>query len=439
MDGSLAQTQDRVLVVEDDASTRGALERSLRRLGYDVLLAANGAAGLELAVDETPAVIITDIHMPQMDGHTLLRRLAHRDLDAAVIVTSGSGTMEDVVDVLRAGAVDYLKKPWTSSELVAAVGRAAEIHGKRRSQRGQAAVAPVLATAPARPDGPDRTFTRVLARLREGEIPLPAAPVVAAELRALVHRPGAQVEDVAALIERDPHLCTRVLRIANSALYARLGRSHDLRVAVARIGFRQIQNLVETIFLHGCYQVSEPRFAALLAKLWRASLARALAMRALADVATADDEINSETAYLVGLLADVGASFLLWLTAQRSSSGVAGSLDPERYLPSIRDKHEQVGETLLAGWGLDPMVALVAGAHHAGSPPAPPSSYWALSVLASQLVDRLAPGDDITRELPADARLVDRCAAELGIGRATLDQVVVPLAQELATLLEKLS
>jgi CheY-like chemotaxis protein len=80
-----------VLVVDDDKDTLQAPERGLRRLGYQVLSATNGEAGLALALSARPAVILTDIRMPRIDGHTLLRRLAGHDLDAAVVVMSASG------------------------------------------------------------------------------------------------------------------------------------------------------------------------------------------------------------------------------------------------------------------------------------------------------------------------------------------------------------
>jgi two-component system alkaline phosphatase synthesis response regulator PhoP len=64
---------DRVLVVDDEGDTRKALEKSLRRLGYEVFSAENGEEGLKVAVEVRPHVILSDIRMPQMDGHTLLR------------------------------------------------------------------------------------------------------------------------------------------------------------------------------------------------------------------------------------------------------------------------------------------------------------------------------------------------------------------------------
>ena len=135
MDGSeVPKARNRVLIVDDEAEILATLERTLRRLGYDVSTADGGEAGLRLAGELRPQVILLDIRMPVMDGLTLLRLLAAEDSDAAVIVMSGQGDVDDldaVIDLPQ--VVDYLRKPWTLSELSSAVGRAAEIHWQRRS------------------------------------------------------------------------------------------------------------------------------------------------------------------------------------------------------------------------------------------------------------------------------------------------------------------
>src|SRR5260221_7919666 len=97
-----------VLVVDDDAAVSAALERSLKRLGYDVLVAIDGADGFEQALRARPAVVLSDVRMPGIDGHALLRRLTRSGLQASVILMSGQGDVDDAIGALREGAVDYL-------------------------------------------------------------------------------------------------------------------------------------------------------------------------------------------------------------------------------------------------------------------------------------------------------------------------------------------
>ena len=128
----------KVLVVDDDAPFRASLERSLARLGYDVVAAANGNEGLAKAIDSKPNVVLTDIQMPGMDGNTLIRQLALHSPDAVVILMSGGRQFEEVFDGLRAGAVHYLMKPWSTEQLVVAMNRARQ-ESERRYRRRLAA------------------------------------------------------------------------------------------------------------------------------------------------------------------------------------------------------------------------------------------------------------------------------------------------------------
>jgi DNA-binding NtrC family response regulator len=130
-----AQAPDRILIVDDDLTTRKALERSLERVGYQVTSAEDGESGLAIALKLEPTVIVSDLRMARLDGHTLLRRVTDHGLDAAVVIVSAQGELKDVIDVLRNGAVDFLEKPWKQAELLGAVARAAEIHDHRRSTR----------------------------------------------------------------------------------------------------------------------------------------------------------------------------------------------------------------------------------------------------------------------------------------------------------------
>lgn len=435
---------DRVLVVDDESDTRKALEKSLRRLGYDVSSAANGEEGLKLALELRPQVILSDIRMPQVDGHTLLRRLATHDLDTAVIVMSAHGNMDDVIDVLRNGAVDYLKKPWAPSELVSAVGRAVDIHDQRRSTRQVQGTAepPAAATAGAiaakQPEKPktDPAFSAILEQLRRGDMALPPFPAVLSELRSLLSRPEAAMHEITALVERDPRLAAQVLRISSSAQYARGSRINDIRTAVGRIGLRQLQSLVQTVIMRASHQAKDATLRRMQTRIWRYSIARAVSMRGLAELAGPGAHLEPETAYLAGLLADVGASFLLWVVGERIASGTRPPADPESYALGLRDQHQEVGAALLARWELDPIATLIARTHHLEAPPAPPSGYWSLTILGTAMADGLSAGDDPTRSAPPSPELVDRCGVELRIGTTAATKISDSVRREFESVME---
>ena len=101
----------RILIVEDDDAARSALERLLRAEGFVTSSAADGEAALAEASRMLPDVVLTDLHMPGMDGLELCRRLRAMARGLPVIVMTAQADVESVIDSLRERAADYLLKP----------------------------------------------------------------------------------------------------------------------------------------------------------------------------------------------------------------------------------------------------------------------------------------------------------------------------------------
>jgi two-component system, NtrC family, response regulator HydG len=116
----------RILVVDDEASARGGLEKLLKQSGYTVALAPDGAVALEVASSTAPDVVVTDLKMPNMDGMTLLSKLREQDSDLPVIVTTAFGDVGNAVDAMRKGAADFITKPIDFDVLLLAIERALE-------------------------------------------------------------------------------------------------------------------------------------------------------------------------------------------------------------------------------------------------------------------------------------------------------------------------
>src|SRR5687767_11035665 len=116
-----------VLIVDDDSWGRRAFRHVFERHRYRVLEAEDGASGLAAATEHQPNVVLLDLRMPGMDGLDVLERLVADLPNTPVLVVSGMGTMQDVVEALRRGAWDFISKPVVDPEfLVHAVDRALE-------------------------------------------------------------------------------------------------------------------------------------------------------------------------------------------------------------------------------------------------------------------------------------------------------------------------
>ena len=110
-----------MLVIDDEKVVREMLQHNFTSLGWDVLLARNGAEGVRSADDFTPDVILLDMRMPDMDGMEALRTLKQRGCSASVIIMTGWGTISNAVDAVKLGAEQYLTKPINLVELGALV------------------------------------------------------------------------------------------------------------------------------------------------------------------------------------------------------------------------------------------------------------------------------------------------------------------------------
>ena len=107
-----------ILIVDDEASVRSALRRSLRKEPYRISLAESGAEALQILRNDRPDVMVTDHLMPQMTGLELLRRARLMFPDVARIILTGQAEMETVVAAINEGEIyRFLRKPWDDTEL----------------------------------------------------------------------------------------------------------------------------------------------------------------------------------------------------------------------------------------------------------------------------------------------------------------------------------
>ena len=124
--------QERILVVDDEPLMREFAEETLVRAGYTLDTASNGAAALEQLAQNPADLVVTDLKMTPMDGIEVVRRVRAEWPHTQLIVMTAYGTIETAVEALKAGASDYILKPFEPEEIERAVQRTLE---KARLQR----------------------------------------------------------------------------------------------------------------------------------------------------------------------------------------------------------------------------------------------------------------------------------------------------------------
>jgi DNA-binding NtrC family response regulator len=125
-------SQTHILIIDDDPAVRDVLEETLTQEGYSVSLAGDGAAGLQLAKDHPTQIAITDYQLPDIDGLDIIDRLSRLDAKIIPIMMTGFGTIQTAVRAMKAGAFDFITKPFDPDTVAVVVRKAVEFHRLRQ-------------------------------------------------------------------------------------------------------------------------------------------------------------------------------------------------------------------------------------------------------------------------------------------------------------------
>ena len=132
----------KILVVDDDPNVQRLLQYTLKQEGYEVVVAADGAEGFRLWGAEAPDLILLDVMLPKLDGYqvaTKIRAEEAADTHVPIIMLTAEREVEQKVRGLRAGADDYLIKPFHPAELLARIKSLLARFAPREALAGPAA------------------------------------------------------------------------------------------------------------------------------------------------------------------------------------------------------------------------------------------------------------------------------------------------------------
>lgn len=116
----------RVLVIEDEPQLSQHITKALRRHNHEPTARFDGPEGLQAALRDSPDLVVLDLNLPGLDGFSVLSQLREAQCPARVLILTARGQVGDRVKGLKAGADDYLSKPFSMDELIArveAIGR----------------------------------------------------------------------------------------------------------------------------------------------------------------------------------------------------------------------------------------------------------------------------------------------------------------------------
>ena len=328
--------------MDDESSIRSIFEmlQPFFDQGTEVVTAASGREALDLFAQGHFDVIVSDLTMPEMSGAELLARVSQVSPSTARVVLSGNVDELTVAKCLLA-AHRYFTKPFDPLELTKAV------------QSLNRAV-----------DAAPRSEIRALVGKLDA-LPTPSETYM--QLMTALNSPDKSIEDIAAIVEADPSLATKVLQAVNSAMFG-LGRKIvSLNEAVQMIGLQVLRALVLTIHVFDFYQ--NPRMKNELRQLWNHSAMVAKLAREICLERSWRGTV-AEEAFLCGLLHEVGR-LILAATPEKVRKDLFPQYrfarEEENECPVSRLIEAEAGTYLLSLWGLPESVINTVHEHTAGT------------------------------------------------------------------------
>lgn len=144
------KSSDKIHVVDDDEAVRSSLRMLLESAGFDVAAYASAADFLESYKSGLSGCVVADVRMPDMDGIQLQEELAQRHAGLPFIAMTGHGDVPLAVRAMKAGAVDFIEKPFEADDLISAVEGALALGRNRAEGSGSAEAAALVASLTSR-------------------------------------------------------------------------------------------------------------------------------------------------------------------------------------------------------------------------------------------------------------------------------------------------
>lgn len=199
-------------------------------------------------------------------------------------------------------------------------------------------------------------YNEILADLENGTLVLPTLPEVALKVRDVVDDPDATSAKLADIIVTDPALSTRLLKVANSALYRGRVPVESVQMAVSRLGLTMVRNLVTSLVMEQMFQATSNRLEKRLHDLWEHSTEVAAISQV---IAAKQAGIKGDEAMLAGLIHDIGVLPIL-MKAEDSPAILQDSAQLDSLIESL---HPRIGEAILRSWKFPESLIAVAAEH----------------------------------------------------------------------------
>jgi HD-like signal output (HDOD) protein/CheY-like chemotaxis protein len=398
--GSPGRARRRILFVDDDPQVTAALENRLRkdRERWAMEFVTSGAAAVAAFTSAAVDIIVCDMRMPGMDGVALLEQIKDFSPETTRIVLSGQAEHEAIVRALPF-VHQFLSKPCDANVLRTVLENACNLQDRVANDR----------------------VMRIIGRVDR----LPSLPDIHRDLVAALARSNVSTAELAAIIERDPSMTSKILQLVNSAFFGIARRISSIQQALMYLGIDLVKGLTLTARVFEGHDAIHPMFVARFQKhsLMTAQLARRLV------VSTA----RRDEAFTAALVHDIGELVLALAypahSAQEPAPATLRAAAELRERERFGATHAEVGAYLLGTWGLPAtIVDAVAFHREPGRAAVDDAELLAVVHVADALTRELVDGEERSLDMTFLERvgLAGRLAGWEALGREQFAMLTAP-------------
>ncbi|MCP4020321.1 MAG: HDOD domain-containing protein [Desulfobacteraceae bacterium] len=200
----------------------------------------------------------------------------------------------------------------------------------------------------------------IITRFKKGEINLPTLPKICSQFNEMVQR-GANIKEVGEFLKRDIAIASKLINVSNSALYQGIEKNINLENAIGRLGLGTTRQYVDIIANRSLYNANNPRFSALVEKLWKHSLACAFASEFIVELLHLRIDFD---VFTLGLTHDIGKLILIQVIGELETKGkFVKKIDNSKLFKTLEAYHGRFGAVLMKRWGFTAAYTEVALYH----------------------------------------------------------------------------
>ena len=347
----------KILIVDDEQISRKILMKKMAVLGTCVTVDSSKRALAELEVaahNQEPFDLITlDVSMPEMDGRQMLQHIRRQEIQnkvpkanrVKILMVTARMNISTIKACIKMGCNGYLIKPVSRYQLFQNLGKMG-VDITQALKAGDEAWSHASAVAD------------IINRFYAGKIALPVFPHIVREIQALFQEKDPSIEELAQIVEKDIVISSRLISIANSALYKGMDTVTGLHSALLRLGLKTAQGVITAVAARHLFDSKDRALKKELGRLWRHSFAVATLGKHLAQ---AVDNPNTEDVFLMGIIHDIGK--MLLMKAFTDIHPETDITERETQL-AVHEIHTTFGAVLLKKMRFSPSFVHVAEFHH---------------------------------------------------------------------------